>query len=176
MIFSEINVNSFWNASKTCRLKIYITWSLFEFEKFCLENYFFTVRVISLNRSTFHLKFSIYVTRTVYKCWDYRATAVSVTRRIIWTGQLPPSSQDMAQDKIMVKISQLISNINAQFNLSFMNLWSQSNMWVNTLTGERFMLFDLVIAFFKFYTMIEGFFLCVLQLQFYKKKIYIKKT
>lgn len=44
-------------------------------------------------------------------------------------------------------------------------------MWVNTLTGERFMLFDLVIAFFKFYTM-RVFFLCVLQLQFYKKKKY----
>lgn len=39
------------------------------------------------------------ITRTVYKCWDYRVTAVSVTRRIFWTGQLPPSSQDMAQDK-----------------------------------------------------------------------------
>lgn len=122
--------------------------------------FFFTIRVISLNRSTFHLKFSIYVTRTMYKCWDYRATAVSVTRRIIWTGQLPPSSQNMAQNKTMVKISQLISNINAQFNLSFMNLWCQSNMRVNTLTGERFMLFDLVIAFFKFYTMRVFFFVC----------------
>lgn len=138
--------------------------------------FFFTIRVISLNRSTFHLKFSIYVTRTMYKCWDYRATAVSVTRRIIWTGQLPPSSQNMAQNKTMVKISQLISNINAQFNLSFMNLWCQSNMWVNTLTGERFMLFDLVIAFFKFYTM-RVFFVCppVAILQKKKNIHYLKK-
>lgn len=56
-------------------------------------------RVISLNRSTFHLKFPMCITRTVYKCWDYRVTTVSVARRIFWTGQLQPSSQDMAQDK-----------------------------------------------------------------------------
>lgn len=83
--FSKINVNSFWNASKTCRLTIFITLSLFEFGKKEL--------------SPLTDQFQMCITRTVYKCWDYRVTAVSVTRRIFWTGQLPPSSQDMAQDK-----------------------------------------------------------------------------
>lgn len=40
-----------------------------------------------------------------------------------------------------------------------MNSWSRSDMWVNTITGERLKLFDLVVAFFKFYTM--RFFFCV---------------
>lgn len=55
-----------------------------------------------------------------------------------------------------------------------MNLWSRSDMWVNTITGERLKLFDLVVAFFKFYTM--RVFLCVLQLQFTKKKKYTLKN
>lgn len=102
------------------------------------------------------------------KCWDYRETAVSVTRRIFWTGQLPPSSQDMAQDK----------NYGQNFTTDLKHYCSVQPLLhefvkpkqntINTITGERLKLFDLVVAVFKFYTM--RVFLCVLQLQFYTKK------
>lgn len=47
-------------------------------------------------------------------------------------------------------------------------------MWVNTITGERLKLFDLVVAFFKFYTM-RVFFVCPPVAIYQKKKVYVKK-
>lgn len=55
-----------------------------------------------------------------------------------------------------------------------MNLWSRSDMWVNTITGERLKLFDLVVAFFKFYTM-SFFFVCP-PVAIYQKKKYTLKN